>query len=121
MEQERNREKQVFLVGFSLTFPRFLRISKNQLNTSLTWVCILWRWASMLTELAGDGECRLLCSRRSEIFWQMKFIVFQGCSTKQVAFLPEQPPPFNQLLIQPLLLVPECYFAYNVEAKVLKF
>ena len=30
------REKQVFLAGFSLTFPRFLRISKNRLNTSLT-------------------------------------------------------------------------------------
>ena len=30
-----SREKQVFLVGFSLTFPRFPRISKNQLNTSL--------------------------------------------------------------------------------------
>ena len=28
-------EKQVFLVGFSLTFPRFPRISKNRLNTSL--------------------------------------------------------------------------------------
>ena len=31
-----SREKQVFLVGFSLTFPRFPRISKNRLNTSLT-------------------------------------------------------------------------------------
>ena len=30
-----SREKQVFLVVFSLTFPRFPRISKNQLNTSL--------------------------------------------------------------------------------------
>ena len=30
-----SREKQVFLVGFSLTFPRFPRISKNRLNTSL--------------------------------------------------------------------------------------
>ena len=28
-------EKQVFLVGFSLTFPAFPRISKNRLNTSL--------------------------------------------------------------------------------------
>ena len=30
-----SREKQVFLVGFYLTFPRFSRISKNRLNTSL--------------------------------------------------------------------------------------
>ena len=32
-----------------------------------------------------------LCSMRSEIFLQMKFIIFQGCPTKQVAFLPGQP------------------------------
>ena len=31
-----SRVKQVFLVSFSLTFPRFLRISKNRLSTSLT-------------------------------------------------------------------------------------
>ena len=30
-----SRQKHVFLVGFSLLFPRFPRISKNQLNTSL--------------------------------------------------------------------------------------
>ena len=30
-----SREKQVFLVGFSLTFLRFPRLSKNRLNTSL--------------------------------------------------------------------------------------
>ena len=30
-----SREKQVFLVGFSLTIPRFPRKSKNRLNTSL--------------------------------------------------------------------------------------
>ena len=30
-----SREKQIFLVGFSLTIPRFLRKSKNRLNTSL--------------------------------------------------------------------------------------
>ena len=28
-------EKEVFLVGFSLTFPGFPRISKNRLNTSI--------------------------------------------------------------------------------------
>ena len=30
-----SRKKQVFLVGFSLTIPRFPRKSKNRLNTSL--------------------------------------------------------------------------------------
>ena len=34
-----------------------------------------------------------LCSMRSEIFLQMKFIIFQGCPTKQVAFLPGQLSP----------------------------
>ena len=53
----------------------------------------------------------------SEIFLQMKFIFFQGCLIKQVVFLPGQLAPY----IQPLLLVPECYFALNVGARVLKF
>ena len=35
-----SREKQVFLVGFSLTFPRSPRISKNRLNTSLVGMTI---------------------------------------------------------------------------------
>ena len=30
-----SREKQTFLVRFSLAFPRFPRISKNRLNTSI--------------------------------------------------------------------------------------
>ena len=52
-----------------------------------------------------------LDSMRSEILFEIKFIIFQGCPTKHAAFLPWQPAPCNQLLIQPLLLVPECYFA----------
>ena len=38
-----------------------------------------------------------LCSMWSEIFLQMKLILFQGCPTKL-----EQPPSYNQLLIQSL-------------------
>ena len=52
-----------------------------------------------------------LSSMRSEIFLQMKFIIFQGCPTKQAAFLTWQPTSYNQFLIQSLLLVPEGYFA----------
>ena len=59
-----------------------------------------------------------LGSIRSEIFLQMKFIIFQGCPIKQAVFSPGQPTPYNQLLIQPLLLVPECCFAENFEARV---
>ena len=55
----------------------------NPLTDRPTWIAILWKWASMLTQLTGDGECRL----GSEIFLQIKFIIFQGCPTKQVAFL----------------------------------
>ena len=51
----------------------------------------------------------------------MKFIIFQGCLTKQAAFLPGQPSPQNQLLIQQLLLVQEGYVAKNFEARILKF
>ena len=47
--------------------------------------------------------------------------MIQGFLIKQAVFLPEQPARYNQLLIQSLLLVPECYFASNVEASVLKF
>ena len=83
----------------------------------------LLRWAGPYTlEFCGSGpECLLswpgmvnagwLGSMQSEIFLQMKFIIFQGCSTKQAAFLPGQPAQYNQLLIQSLFLVPECYFA----------
>ena len=58
---------------------------------------------------------------QSEIFLEMKFTIFQGCPSKQAAFLPGQPLPYNQLLILQLLLVLECYFTYIVEAKVLAF
>ena len=39
---------------------------------------------------------------QSEILLQMKFIIFQGCFTKQAAFLLGQLAPYNQLLIKPL-------------------
>ena len=51
-----------------------------------------------------------LGSIQSGIFFQMEFIILQGCPIKQPVFLPGQPAPYNQLQIQPLLLVPECYF-----------
>ena len=59
----------------------------------------------------GMVNADLLGFIQSEIFLQMKFIIFQGCSMKQSAFLPKQPVSKNQLPIQPLLSVPECYFA----------
>ena len=52
-----------------------------------------------------------LISMRSEMFLRTKFIVFQGCPIKQAAFSHGQPTLYNQLLIYPFLLIPECYFA----------
>ena len=49
-------------------------------------------------------------SNRSKIFFQMELIILQGCSIKQATSLRGEPPPYNQLLIQPFLLIPECYF-----------
>ena len=46
-----------------------------------------------------------------EMLLQMKLIIFQRYPTKQAAFLHEQSVPYSQILIKPLLLVPECYFA----------
>ena len=50
-------------------------------------------------------------SMRSEIFLPIKFITLQGCPTKKAAFLPRQPTPYSQLIIQAVLIVPKCYLA----------
>ena len=104
----------------------FCEIPKYVLSKHLWWAgppglafygsglaCLL-SWLDMIN--AG-----WLSSMQSEILLQMEFIIFQGCPTKQAAFLPGHPAAYNQLLIQPLLLVPECYFAWNVDVRVLKF
>ena len=40
----------------------------------------------MVTELAQDVNAGWFGSMQSEIFFEMKFIIFQGCFTKQAAF-----------------------------------
>ena len=117
----------LLLPSFFFFSMRFLNMCQPRPTFYLLW----WAGPSGLAFYGSGPGCLLnwlmmvnagwLGSMRSEIFLQMKFIIFQGCSTKQVALLPGQPVPYNQLLIQPLLLVSECYFAYNVEARVLKF
>ena len=49
-------EKQVFLVGLSLTFPRFPRKSKNRLNTSLCWKKKWRTWTVLLRLVFLDNE-----------------------------------------------------------------
>ena len=102
-------------------FVKFLNIWKSRTGWA-TSIWILWKWASKPTKLAGDGECRLTQFHliRNNFILQIKFIVLQGCPIKQALLLPGQLAPYNQLLIQPLLLVAECYFVWNVEARVLK-
>ena len=45
-----------------------------------------------------------LGSVQSEIFLQMKFIIFQGCPTKQASFLPGHSAPYNNVTNITLLL-----------------
>ena len=97
---------------FIFSSVKFLNMCKPRTGC-LTSVRILWKWASKPTKLAGDGECRLTQFHliRNNFILQIKFIVLQGCPIKQALLLPGQLAPYNQLLIQPLLLVAECYFA----------
>ena len=51
-----SREKQLFLVGFSLTFPKFPRKFKNLLNTSLHFTCMSKRvWVFITTYMANNS------------------------------------------------------------------
>ena len=59
------------------------------------------------------------CDQKFSSKWNLSF--FKPVPPNKAAFLAEQLAPYNQLLIQSLLLVPECYFPLYVEARVLKF
>ena len=102
---------------FFYKIPKYMQ-AKNRL-ARLDWH--FREWPSMLTKLAGYDQYRLARFHPIRNFLSNEIYHFQGCPIKQAVFLPEQPAPCNQLLIQPLLLVPECYFAWNVEVRVLKF
>ena len=107
----------IFTAAMFFFSMRFLNVCKPRTTFHLLW----WAGWSMLAfygcgpasllSWLGMVDAGLLGSMRSEIFLQVKFIIFQDCSTKQGAFLPGWPAPYNQLLVQPLLLVAECYSA----------
>ena len=91
---------------------RFLNIRKPRIRFHLLWWAgppgmIFYRSgpAHLLSWLGMMNPC-WLGSMQSEIFFQMKFIIFQGFPTKQTEFLPGQTAPYNQLLTQRL-------FAYS--------
>ena len=52
-----------------------------------SWTGILWKWASMLTKLAGMVYAGWLYSMQQKILFQMKFTIFQGCPTKPPTYL----------------------------------
>ena len=95
---------------FIFSFVRFVNMCEPRTGWP-TSIGILWKWASESAKLAGDGECRLTRFQLIRNFLANKIYLFQGCPIKQAVFLPGQPAPYNQLFIQPLLLVPECYSA----------
>ena len=92
----------------------------NMCGPRTTFYLLRWAGTSGLASYGSGPGCLLswlwmvnaglLGFIQSEIFLQMKFIIFQGCSMKQAEFLPKQPVSKNQLFIQPLLPVSECYF-----------
>ena len=100
-----------------LTAAMFILFSERFLNMCKPRAFYLLWWAgtSGLAFYGSEPVCLLswfsmvntgwLGSLWSEVFLQMKFVIFQGCSTKPAPFLPEQPASYNQLLIQPLLFV----------------
>ena len=82
-----------------LLLPCLLNMCKPR-----TTLFLLWRAGPPGLAFYGSGIVCLLCwlgmvnagwlgSIQSEIFLQMKFIIFQGCPTKQAAFLPRLPTP----------------------------
>ena len=98
-------------------FCKILNMCESRATFDLLW----WASPPRLAFYRSGPACLLswlgmmnagwLGSIRSEIFLQMKFIIFQGHTTKQAAFLPRQSIPYTQLHSQPILLVPEGYFA----------
>ena len=100
-----------------LTAAMFILFSERFLNMCKPRAFYLLWWAgtSGLAFYGSAPACLLswfsmvntgwLVSLWSEVFLQMKFVVFQGCSTQLAPFLPGQPASYNQLLIQPLLFV----------------
>ena len=98
IELSRNEKLQkfrIFLICLLLLFyfsGKFLnvcktRTTKSPLTAWPTWIGILWKWASMLTKLPGDGECRLALFHAIRNFLANEFIIFQGYPTKLPSYL----------------------------------
>ena len=107
------------VVMFTFSSARFQNTCKARTGWS-TSNEILWKWASKLTKLAVDNEYWMAVFHAIRNFLANEIYSFSRLSIKQAAFLPRLAPQ-NQLLIQPLLLFPEWYFAQNVKLRSLNF
>ena len=96
---------------FIFPFVRFLNMCKPRTGWRPPRFRFYGSGLASLPSWLGMVNAGWLGYIRSEIFLQMKFIIFQGCPSKKAVLLPGSPAPYNHLLIQPHLLVPECYFA----------
>ena len=98
--------------------PKYVQAQSSILSISNGWpACLMTTW------MVKEGWLGYMWS---EIFSQIRLIIFRGCTFLWVvplnglSHLPGQPGPYNQLLIELLLLVPECCFLQNIEVRVLK-
>ena len=71
----------------------FMEIDKHNYQTGCSW----WMQVGLVP-----------CNQKFSCKWN---ITLQSCPTKQAAFLPGQPTPYCQLIIQAVLIVPKCYLA----------
>ena len=77
---------------FTKMIARYLNICKLRISW-LTSIDILWLWASKVTDLAGDGECKLAWFHPIWNFLANKIYHFSRLSIKQADFLPGNPAP----------------------------
>ena len=100
---------------------RFLNMCKARTTLYLLWqigppgLGFDESWSARLQSWLGMVNLGRLGSMQSEIFLKMKFIIIQGCPTKQAAYLHGQHAPYNQLLSQ------LCLFQNVISHKMLKF
>ena len=98
---------------------RFLNMCKLRSTFYLLWwVCppglgFYGSGPARLPSWLGMVNADRLGFMQSEIFLKMKFIIFQGCPTKQAAFLPGQSAPYNQLLYSAIFPLSRILFRIN--------
>ena len=113
-----NRIFRVFLVLILHFQPLLFHFSKINLESDQCLLLIIFDMFIFFS-----ARFLIMCKPRTGqptsigILWKWA----QDCHIRQTVYLPGQPAPYNQLLIQPLLLFPECYLAKRFEARVLKF